>query len=123
MPNKTFLLYCLNEMSLKQKIQEDLIAALKAHEDLKRLVLSSVMSSIHNKEIEKRTAKAREMPSASSEELEKASRLADEEITKIIEKEIKKRKDAIELYEKGNRPELAQKEKEEMNILFLYVQT
>ena len=109
--------------SLKQKIQEDLTAALKAHEDLKRLVLGSLMSSIHNKEIEKRTAKAKEMPSASSEELEEASRLTDEEITKVIEKEIKKRKDAIELYEKGHRPELAQKEKEEMNILLLYVQT
>ena len=108
-------------MPLKKKIQEDLIAALKAREELKRLVLGSVISSIHNKEIEKRTAKAREMPSASNEDLEKASRLTDEEITKVIEKEIKKRRDAVEMYEKGNRPELAQKEKNEIDILTFYL--
>ena len=108
-------------MSLKQKLQDDLTAALKAHEDLKRLVLGSVMSSLHNKEIEKRTAKAKEMPSASNEELEKASVLTDEEITKVIEKEIKKRRDAVEMYEKGNRPELAQKEKNEIDILVSYL--
>ena len=108
-------------MSLKQRLQDDLTVALKAREDLKRLVLGSVMSSLHNKEIEKRTAKAKEMPSASNEELEKASVLTDEEITRVIEKEIKKRRDATEMYEKGNRPELAQKEKNEIDILTSYI--
>lgn len=107
-------------MSLKQKLQEDLTLALKAREDLKRLVLGSVMSSLHNKEIEKRTAKAREMPSASNEELEKASELTDEEIVKIIKSEVKKRNQAIELYQKGNREELALKEKNEIDILLEY---
>lgn len=107
-------------MPLKEKIQEELVSALKAHEDLKRLVLSSLMSSIHNKEIEKRTAKAKEMPSASAEELEKASGLSDEEIIKIIKSEVKKRNQAIELYQKGKREELAQKERNEIEILLEY---
>ncbi len=107
--------------SLKEKLQQDLTAALKAHEDLKRVVLGSLLSSIHNKEIEKRTAKARETPSASSSELEKASELTDEEILKTIQSEIKKRRESIELYEKGARHELAQKEKDEMKVLLGYV--
>lgn len=107
-------------MPLKQKLQEDLNSALKNREGIKRLVLSSLNSSVHNKEIEKRTAKAKEMPSASAEELEKASELTDEEIIKIIKSEIKKRNQAIELYQKGNREELARKEKNEIDILLEY---
>jgi len=107
-------------MSLKEKLQQDLTSALKTHEDLKRLVLGSLIAAIHNKEIEKRTAKAREAPSSSAEELEKASELTDEEIVKIIKSEVKKRNQAIELYERGKREELAQKEKNEIEILLNY---
>ena len=107
-------------MGLKEKIREDLTLALKDHEDLKRVVLGSLMSAIHNKEIEKRTAKAKEAPQARAEELAKASELTDEEIAKVIKSEVKKRNQAIELYEKGNRPELAQKEKSEIEILLEY---
>ncbi|MEK7203829.1 MAG: GatB/YqeY domain-containing protein [Patescibacteria group bacterium] len=98
-------------MALKEKLQQDLNSALKNREDLKRVVLSSLMSAIHNKEIEKRTA----------QKVAKAVELTDEEITKVIQSEIKKRKEAVELYEKGSRLELAQKEKDEMNILLQYV--
>lgn len=94
--------------------------ALKNREGLKRLVLSSLIAAVHNKEIEKRTIAAREAPSSSAEELQKASELTEEEVTKVIKSEIKKRRQAIELYEKGNRPELAQKEKNEIDILLQY---
>lgn len=107
-------------MSLKEKLQQDLNAALKNREELKRVVLGSLLSAIHNKEIEKRTAKSREIPQAAAEELQKASEITDEEIAKVIKSEIKKRRQAIELYEKGNRPELAQKEKNEIEILLNY---
>lgn len=98
-------------MSFKEKLQQDLNSALKTHEDLKRVVLSSLIATIHNKEIEKRTV----------QKLQEAVELTDEEIIKVLQSEIKKRKQAIELYEKGNRPELAKKEKEEMDILLKYV--
>ena len=107
-------------MPLKQKLQEDLNSALKNREDLKRVVLGSLLAAIHNKEIEKRTAKAREAPSSSAEELAKTSEVIDEEIIKVIKSEIKKRNQAIELYEKGGRQELAQKEKNEIEILLWY---
>lgn len=98
-------------MALKQKLQEDLNSALKNREDLKRVVLGSLLSAIHNKEIEKRTA----------QKVVEAVELTDEEIIKVIQSEIKKRKEAAELFEKGKRSELAQKEKDEMNILLQYV--
>ncbi len=98
-------------MSLKEKLRQDLNSALKNREDLKRVVLSSLMAAIHNKEIEKRTV----------QKLAEAAELTDEEIIKVLQSEIKKRKQAIELYEKGNRPELAKKEKEEMDILLKYI--
>jgi len=107
-------------MALQQKIKEDLNLALKNRDDLKRVVLSSLIAALHNKEIEKRTTKAREMPLASAKELGAASELTEEEVIKVIQSEIKKRKEAIELYEKGSRKELAQKEKDELAILTLY---
>ncbi|MEK7537156.1 MAG: GatB/YqeY domain-containing protein [Patescibacteria group bacterium] len=107
-------------MPLKEKLRQDLNSALKAREDLKRVVLSSLLSAVHNKEIEKRTTEAKKRPELSIEELQKASELADEEIAQVIKSEIKKRKQAIELYEKGDRYELAQKEKNEIEILLEY---
>ena len=79
-------------MLLKEKLQQDLNSALKNRENLKRIVLGSLLSAIHNKEIEKRTVETKKMPSANVEELEKASKMADEEIIKVIKSEIKKKK-------------------------------
>ena|SRR3989344_4097783 len=98
-------------MPLKQQLQQELNSALKAREDLKRLVLGSLLSAIHNKEIEKRTV----------QKLTEAVELADEETIKVIQLEIKKRKEAIEIYQKGGREELAQKEKDEADILLQYL--
>ena len=53
--------------------------------------------------------------------MEKESKLVDEEIINIISTEIKKRKEAAELYEKGDRKELANKEKKELVILQKYL--
>ena len=43
--------------------------------------------------------------------------LTDAEVVVLIQKEVKKRRDAIEQYEKGGRPELASKEKQEITVL------
>jgi hypothetical protein len=47
--------------------------------------------------------------------------LTDAEIIEVIQSEIKKRKDSIESYEQGNRPELAAKEKAEADLLAAYL--
>ena len=43
--------------------------------------------------------------------------LTDAEVVALIQKEVKKRRDAVEQYEKGGRPELANKEKQEITVL------
>ncbi|MBI2041635.1 MAG: GatB/YqeY domain-containing protein [Candidatus Nealsonbacteria bacterium] len=98
-------------MSLKEKIHQDLNEALKSKEELKTSVLRLLSSSILNKEKDKR------YKSGKAEDIS----LTDEEITDVISSESKKRKEAIELYQKGGRPELAKKEKEEMEILQKYL--
>jgi len=47
----------------------------------------------------------------------KNEKLSDAELIGIVQKEVKKRRDSIEQYEKGGRPELAEKEKEEAKVL------
>ena len=55
------------------------------------------------------------------EELEKESGLLEDEVLEIISSEIKKRKEAALLFEKGKRMDLAEKEKEEAKILEKYL--
>ena len=90
-------------MNLSAQIEQDLIAALKEKDDLKRDTLRLLKSALKNFQIEK------------------GSELTDEEVLKIIQKETKKRLEAIELYGQANRPELAEKEKAEMDILKEYL--
>ena len=93
-------------MSLKQKIYEDLKVAMKAGDTLRRETLRMLDSMIKNTEIEK---------------MKKKEGLTDEETQAVIIRAIKQRKDSVEQYEKGGRPELADKEKKEIEILASYL--
>lgn len=118
-------------MVLKEKIQEDLEIALKKKREIEVSALRMLKAAIFNKEKEKRYKLSKEKSEAELEkmgkeskeakELEKESALTDEEVLEVISSEIKKRKEAIDLYEKGNRPELAGKEKKEVEILQSYL--
>ncbi len=90
---------------LKQKIAEDLKVAMKAGDTEKRDVLRMLSSAIKNKEIEKRDA------------------LTEEELQKVLAKEIKNRRKAIELFKQGNRQDLVDKDEAEIKILEPYVAT
>ena len=81
---------------LKEKLQQEMKDALKAGNSQKRTLLGMVLSAIKNKEIEKR------------------SELGEDDVIAVVASEIKKRKDAIEQYEKGGRPELAEGEKKDL---------
>ena len=83
--------------------------------------LRMVMAVIATKEKEKRYKISKDKPELKEEELVKESELADEQIVEVISSEIKKRKDAIVLYQQGNRPELAEKEQKEIEILIKYL--
>ena len=96
---------------LKEKIQTDTTQAMKSKDEFATGTLRMVLAAIGSKEKEKKY----------KEKLEGDAVLADEEIISVLSYEIKKRKDAIALYEKGNRPELAEKEKKEIEIIKKYL--
>lgn len=105
----------------KQQIQADSKEALKSGDQFKLGVLRMLLSSISVKEKEKRYKIAKDTPDSSEEALIKQSELSEEEIQNTITSEIKKRRDAIALYEQGGRPELAEKERKEIEVLQKYL--
>lgn len=104
---------------LKDKLQTDIKDALKSGNAIKRLVLSLVLSAVKFRELDKRNKLSKSGTDVS--QLEENSKLNDEEINEVISSEIKKRKESIEQYQKGGREELAQKERDELNILMAYM--
>ena len=104
---------------LKQQLQKDLNDSLKSRDQVKRLVLGMVMTSIKNRELGKRQQLSKTV--SDTGELEKQSQLTDEEILEVIASEVRKRKESVEQFKAGGREELAQKEKSEMDILLAYL--
>ena len=93
-------------MSLKRKIIEDLKSAMKAGDAQKRDTLRYLDSMVKNVEIEKK---------------KKEEGLSDEEVQEVIARAVKQRKDSITQFETGGRPELAEKEQKEIEILMVYM--
>lgn len=93
-------------MDFQARIDEDLKTAMKARDAERLGVLRMLKSSLKLASIEQGGAEAR---------LDDVAALA------IVRKELKKRQDSIEGFEKGNRPELAAKEKSEAEILQGYL--
>jgi len=93
-------------MSFQAQIDEDLKVAMKAREAERLGVIRMLKAALKNASIEK---------GGMTYVLDDASAMA------IVRKELKKRQDSIEGFEKGNRPELAAKEKAEAEILAAYL--
>ena len=106
---------------LKEKIETDFKQALKDKKDIEISTLRMLRAEIFNKEKEKRYNKSKEKPDLSDKELEKESFLDDEEILQVILSKIKKSKESITQFEKGNRNDLAEKEIEEIEVLKRYL--
>jgi len=108
-------------MSLKDKIQQDLNAVIKEKKEVEVLVLRQLSAAFLNKEKEKRFKTSKEKQDISQADLEKESQLADEEVLAVVVVEAKKRKEAMIEYEKGDRKDLSEKEKKELEILQKYL--
>src|ERR1700694_3417745 len=90
-------------MSFAEKVQKDLVDAMRAKDELRLSVLRGIKAAIKHKEVEK-------------------IRVLDEaESIQILQTLVKQRKESIEQFSKGNRPELADKETKEMAILEDYL--
>lgn len=106
---------------MKQKIQADLKDSMLQKNEARSSTLRMVLASANNKEIEKRTLFSKKNPKATEAELQKESVLSDEEVLQIITGEVKKHKESIEMFQKGNRPDLVDKETKELKILETYL--
>ena len=95
-------------MDFQAQIDEDLKAAMKAREVDRLAVIRMLKTALKNLAIEQGGADAR---------LDALSSMV------VVRKEVKKRQDAIEGFEKGNRPELAARERLEIEILKGYLPT
>jgi uncharacterized protein len=90
-------------MSLAEKIQTDLVEAMRAKDELRLNVLRGIKSAVKLKEVEKIRA------------------LDEAETIQILQTLVKQRKESIEQFTKGNRPELAAKETKELAIIESYL--
>src|SRR4051794_13669048 len=90
--------------SLKERIDADLKDAMRSKNELNTSVLRMLKSAIKYKEVE---------PGASA--------LDDDGVQKVIGTLIKQRRDSVEQYTSGGRPELAAKEEQEISILQSYL--
>src|SRR5512134_3055050 len=90
-------------MGLKDRLQKDMQKAAKERNPLALSALRMALAEIKNREIEARGA------------------LADDAVLKALASMVKKRHESIELYLRGNRPELADKERAEIDVLSSYL--
>lgn len=116
-----------NPSSLKGRISQDLIIAVKGKDKVKSLVLRSLNAVIKNVEIAKRLKLSKSVKNTDNIDnsffhfLEKESILSDEEATDVILSQIKQRRDSITEFEKAKRLDLVEKEKTEIKILLAYL--
>lgn len=95
-------------MGLKAAIGEDTVRAMRGKDERRLVTLRMLSSAIHNREIEKRGKG-------------EAGEITEEDALGVLRSEAKKRRDAIAEFEKGRRPDLVEKEKQELSILEAYL--
>ena len=89
-------------MSIEERLKNDLYQAMREKDKLKVMVVRSIISAIGYRVIDK------------------GESLTDSEIMDVISKQVKQRKESIEIYGKANRNDLMEKESAELEILQIY---
>ncbi len=89
--------------AIAEKLEADIVVAMRAKDEHRLTTLRMVKSAMKNKEIEKRAP------------------LQEGEEQAILTTLIKQRKDSVEQFTKGNRPELAEKERVEIGMIEGYL--
>ncbi|ALE85680.1 MULTISPECIES: GatB/YqeY domain-containing protein [unclassified Pseudonocardia] len=93
--------------TLKEQLRADLTTAMKARDELVRTTLRSVLTSIGNAEVAGDTARE----------------LSDDEVRAVITKETKRRAESAQAFADGGRPESADRERAEGEVLARYLPT
>lgn len=92
-------------MSLKERITEDMKAAMRSGEKERLGIIRMITSAIKQREVDERIA------------------LDDPQVVSVLEKMLKQRKESIAQFEAGNRPDLVAKENSEVTLLQAYLPT
>ena len=90
-------------MSLNEKLAQDLKEAMKAKDETKTAVIRQIKTAVMNAEIKSK------------------KEMTDDDIVSVIFSLSKAHNESIESFTKGNRPELADKEKQELEIIMSYL--
>lgn len=90
-------------MSLSEQIQKDIVAAMKAKEEVRLSVLRMIKAALQLKEVEK------------------MRKLDESESIQLLQTLVKQRKESIEQFSKGGRQDLVEKESAELKILEAYL--
>jgi uncharacterized protein YqeY len=90
-------------MSLKDQITDDMKTAMRAKDSERLQTIRLILADIKRKEVDERIE------------------LNDAQVTAVVEKMIKQRKDSITQFESGGRQDLADKEKAELAVLAAYM--
>jgi hypothetical protein len=88
---------------LLARIQADLTAARKAQNKPNVLLLGTIIADIKNREIELKRD------------------ITDDDVTEVLRRGIKRRRESVEMYDKGNRADLATIERNEIDVLAAYL--
>jgi len=91
-------------MSLQERVSQEIKAAMLAKAADRLSALRMLKSALGYAQIERKTES-----------------LPDADVVAIVQKEVKKRRDSVEQFEKGGRAELAAKEKEEITVLEMFL--
>ncbi len=91
--------------TLKQRLQDDLTAAIKARDELRSSTLRLTLSAVTTEEVSGKAARE----------------LSDDEVLKVIAREAKKRREAAEAFAQGGRADSAERERAEGGILAEYL--
>ncbi len=95
-------------MALREKLTEDLKERMRSRSQFEVGVLRMLLSSIHNREIEKQGKTG-------------SPDLSEDEVIDVLRREAKKRKEAMDIYMKANRRDLGEKEGRELEIIKRYL--
>ncbi|HEX7107466.1 MAG TPA: GatB/YqeY domain-containing protein [Acidothermaceae bacterium] len=95
------------EVALKSRLHDDLTDAIRSRDEVRTATLRMVLAAVTNEEVAGKQAR----------------QLSDDEVLRVLGREAKKRREAAEAFEAGNRPELAERERAEGAVIDAYLPT
>jgi len=90
---------------LKDRLQSDLTAAMKSRDELRSATLRMALTAVRTEEVAGKTART----------------LEDSEVVTVLGREAKKRREAAEAFDQGGRPDRAERERQEGEVLAEYL--